>query len=599
MFMRFANRKAGRGRGDGRTVARCLHLAPRLAACTIIAAASLIASGARPEAVTAVRFWSQGDATRVAVEVTGPFDFKYDHLDNPYRVFFDIPGAHPDLGRKGMNVIRVNDRLVRQIRVAETQRGVTRVVLDLTEQATVTTSKLENPDRLIIEVSAVEARRSKTSTVEPGRRDGSRDGLSAAARDAERQTAPRESERKADLTDQAASRKSAGRESQIIPVEEKSTAIRQDAPAALAETAPAPRVFQPPYMPKGPRERWRFEPVVLDPPPLERASAWQTTIMPNDPLALMSMQPLRVPGPPMVMAKVTRPAPLAVGAPVLVAERVVATPRETLPRESTVRATPPDAGRIGLPAKTPAARDESMIRALGLKVGRIVIDAGHGGHDTGSIGPGGLLEKDLVLDVALRLGALIQQRLGYEVIYTRTDDTFIPLEERTAIANEKHADLFLSIHANSSMYKTVAGVETYYLNFTTSKAALDVAARENATSNKTVFELRDLLQKIALKDKVDESREFALRIQNAMYAMSAKSSSRARDRGVRKAPFVVLIGASMPSVLAEIGFISNPHDEAMMRRSEYRQKIAEALFKGVGSYAATLSHYQVAETRGR
>jgi N-acetylmuramoyl-L-alanine amidase len=292
---------------------------------------------------------------------------------------------------------------------------------------------------------------------------------------------------------------------------------------------------------------------------------------------------------PMVEARASAPvaAVLAPAAPVI----------SSKPPPTETTASPE---RIGLPAGRPSTtREDSMIRALGLKVGRIVIDAGHGGHDTGTIGPGGLLEKDLVLDVAHRLGALIEQRLGCEVIYTRTDDTFIPLEERTQIANEKHADLFLSIHANSSSLRTVAGVETYYLNFTTSKSALDVAARENATSQKTVFELHDLLQKIALRDKVDESREFALRVQNALYAASVKSNARARDRGVRKAPFVVLIGASMPSVLAEIGFISNPRDEAMMKRPEYREKIAEALYKGVASYASTLSHFQVAQTRVR
>jgi N-acetylmuramoyl-L-alanine amidase len=235
-----------------------------------------------------------------------------------------------------------------------------------------------------------------------------------------------------------------------------------------------------------------------------------------------------------------------------------------------------------------------MIRALGLKVGRIVIDAGHGGHDEGSSGAGGLKEKDLVLDVAKLVGALVEQHLGWEVVYTRSDDTFIPLEQRTEIANSKHADLFLSIHANSSSARIASGIETYYLNFTTSRAALEVAARENATSEKTVFDLQDLLQKIALKDKVDESREFASRVQNSLFTMSAKTAVRTKDRGVRKAPFVVLIGATMPSVLAEIGFISNPRDEALMKRQEYRQKIADALYKGVAAYASTLSHFQVA-----
>ncbi len=238
-----------------------------------------------------------------------------------------------------------------------------------------------------------------------------------------------------------------------------------------------------------------------------------------------------------------------------------------------------------------------MIRVLGLKVGRIVLDPGHGGHDTGTVGPEGLREKDLVLDVAKRLGALIEERMNSEVIYTRTDDTFIPLEQRTEIANEAKADLFLSIHANSSPLRSAAGVETYYLNFTTSRAALDLAARENAGSQKSIFELQDLLEKIALKDKVDESREFANRIQSSLYSFSAKSDAHARDRGVRKAPFVVLIGASMPSVLAEIGFISNAHDESVMKRAEYRQRLAEALYKGLARYAGTLSHFQVAQKR--
>jgi N-acetylmuramoyl-L-alanine amidase len=236
-----------------------------------------------------------------------------------------------------------------------------------------------------------------------------------------------------------------------------------------------------------------------------------------------------------------------------------------------------------------------MIRALGLKISRIVLDPGHGGHDTGTIGPNGLKEKDLVLDVTQRLGALIQERMGSEVIYTRSDDTFIPLERRTEIANEAKADLFLSIHANSSTLQSAVGVETFYLNFTTSRAALDLASRENAGSEKTVFELQDLLQKIALQDKVEESKEFAVRIENSLAALSVKNNARAKDRGIKKAPFVVLIGASMPSVLTEIGFISNAHEEATMKRSDYRERIAEALFKGITGYANSLSHFQVAQ----
>jgi N-acetylmuramoyl-L-alanine amidase len=236
-----------------------------------------------------------------------------------------------------------------------------------------------------------------------------------------------------------------------------------------------------------------------------------------------------------------------------------------------------------------------MTRVLGLKIGRIVLDAGHGGHDTGTAGPGGLLEKDVVLEITKRLGELIETRLGAEVIYTRSDDTFIPLERRTEIANESKADLFLSIHANSSPAGSSSGVETYYLNFSTSKEAMEVAARENASSQKTVYELKDLLQRIALQDKVEESRQFAARVQQAVYSASRKSNSRTRDRGVRKAPFVVLIGAQMPSVLAEIGFISNPRDEALFRKSDFRRRIAEGLYEGISRYASTLSQFQVAK----
>ncbi len=160
-------------------------------------------------------------------------------------------------------------------------------------------------------------------------------------------------------------------------------------------------------------------------------------------------------------------------------------------------------------AQPTANGERSLTRVLGLKIGKIVIDPGHGGHDTGTIGPNGLEEKDLVLDVSRRLGKLLQTRLGAEVIYTRKDDTFIPLETRTAIANEEGADLFVSVHANSSHDPDARGVETYYLNFTSSPDALEVAARENAVSEKSIHELQDLVKKIALKEKIDESQEFA------------------------------------------------------------------------------------------
>jgi len=271
---------------------------------------------------------------------------------------------------------------------------------------------------------------------------------------------------------------------------------------------------------------------------------------------------------------------------------------EAPPARATLNIAPPAApfkeNEVARAARRDSLGETSLVRALGLKVTRVVIDPGHGGHDQGTQGAKGLLEKDLVLDVAKRVGKLIEDRMGAEVIYTRSDDTFIPLEGRTALANDRRADLFLSIHANSSPASRISGVETYYLNFTDMKDSLDVASRENASSQKSIFELRDIIQKITLHDKAEESKEFANRLQSSLYAFEAKNFPASRNRGVKKAPFVVLIGATMPSVLAEIGFLSNAREEMLLKKTDYRQRLAEALFKGVSKYAESLSHFQVA-----
>jgi N-acetylmuramoyl-L-alanine amidase len=259
-------------------------------------------------------------------------------------------------------------------------------------------------------------------------------------------------------------------------------------------------------------------------------------------------------------------------------------------------AVDPDAGPAR--AAVPTADGEtSLVRALGLKIGRIVIDAGHGGHDTGTIGADGILEKDVVLDVALRVGQLLHERLGAEIIYTRSDDTFIPLETRTAVANKAQADLFLSIHANSSPDASARGVETYYLNFTSSPDALETAARENAVSDQSIHQLSDLVKKIALKDKIEESREFASDVEASLYGGLQKGNAGLKDRGVKKAPFVVLIGANMPSILAEISFVTNEKDARQLREPEYRERVAESLYKGVAKYAGGLSGTRTATER--
>ena len=485
-----------------------------------------------PSKVTAVRFWSLGDVTRVAIEVSSEFTYKSDRLPNPERLFFDIQGARPQMVTRGMHVIPVGDGLLTQIRIAESQPGVTRVVLDLEQRAEFTASQLSSPDRLMIEVRLKDRPAPPATTSSNGAKK---------------------------LTD---------------------APVRATEPDLVAATPPPASI---PIKISAKPEPRRFEP----PPPEPSLSS---EIKPDAKPALLA---------PPVIALSNRPAKVPVlptTTTLAMTRSVAAPPAATPPTPAKLETVRPEPVSPALPAKRNANGDRSLTRVLGLKLGRVVLDPGHGGHDVGTHGPTGLYEKDVVLDVAHRLGALLEERLGSEVIYTRSDDTFIPLEERTTIANERKADLFLSIHANSSPYRGVAGVESYYLNFTTSRAALDLAARENASSERSLFDLKELLQKIALKDKIDESREFASRLQTSLYTIASKNNiDVVKNRGIKKAPFVVLIGASMPSVLTEVGFLTNAGDETLLRKPEHRQKIAEALYKGIASYAETLSHFQVAK----
>ncbi len=239
---------------------------------------------------------------------------------------------------------------------------------------------------------------------------------------------------------------------------------------------------------------------------------------------------------------------------------------------------------------TPRANLEgrfSLSRQLGLGIHRIVIDPGHGGHDPGARA-GGLSESELVLDVALRLEKLLLKDPGVEVVLTRRSHVFVPLEERTAIANRQGADLFLSIHANASRNKQARGVETYFLNFASNPDAEAVAARENSASGRTMHSLPDIVKAIALNNKLDESRDFATLVQRAMIQHLARSNRNVRDLGVKQAPFVVLIGAGMPSILAEISFVTHSQEGKLLKTANYRQRIAEALYQGVRRYQLSL-----------
>ena len=491
-----------------------LRLSPRIVAFPI-GLTLLCMGGALPaqtpgaSRVQAIRFWSFGDVTRIAIQTEGEYKLVSDQIESPPRVYFDLSGLRPpSTAHRGLQTIQVGDRLLKQIRVAEVSPGKTRVVLDLEAAVEISSSQLVHPDRLMIEI----------------RPKGS--GIPALSL-AHSVTASQ----KIDLS--SPNPMTSDRDVQATPVSVPQAAIPQAEPANEHVNRRIATVQ-------------RSDGLVVE----------QVTASTSTPLA-------------------AAPAPSAVqpDAPSRAVRKIVG---------------------VASPASRDSAGDRSLVRVFGLKIGKVVIDAGHGGHDTGTIGPHGLMEKDLVLDVALRLGKLITQELGAEVVYTRSDDTFIPLEARTRIANDEKADLFISIHANSSPVPTATGVETYFFNLTADKTGLDLATRENATAGSSISDLNDLLHKAVLQTKQEESREFAQKVQTSLWATSVKMNTRSRDRGVRQAPFVVLIGATMPSILAEVGFVSNPHDEKLLRRSDQRQKIAEALFKGVSQYARSLSHVQMA-----
>ncbi len=251
---------------------------------------------------------------------------------------------------------------------------------------------------------------------------------------------------------------------------------------------------------------------------------------------------------------------------------------------------PPDPSAVPpKPPTTTASGNLSLTRAMGLKLERILIDAGHGAHDTGSVGPRGLKEKDVVLDIALRLGRIVEDRLGVEVVQTRIDDTFVELEERALIANRSGADLFISIHCNSARSSAVRGVETYYRSLRPSDEwAMAVASLENASSKGLIRNLSVELSRMARADGVEESKDLATKLQRRLHAGLSKHSSNIRNRGVRRAPFVVLKDARVPAALVEVGFLTNRYDEALMRKPTFRQEIAEYLLQGIRDYADSL-----------
>jgi N-acetylmuramoyl-L-alanine amidase len=510
---------------------------------------SVDANSGRLPRVTGIRHWSTPDYTRVAIDVESDVKFSSQRIDSPARIFFDLRDTKLASTLVGKS-FDVDDGFLKKVRVAQFAPGRTRVVLEVDNLSDYEAFLLPNPYRLIIDIHGKNGRAKQI-------KDRDKDAGETASAQSDVAAPPKAS---TDASDNApaSSGSTVASKKPATSVVKKIVDAGDDDDEASAIPAEVTKRSAPSVKPGASHTQNAVaakKPAASDLDSDADTSDSSASAVQSDPDS-----PRAKPG-----------------------TRTLASGKLGSASDLDIHEARPTAGG-----------DRSLIRALGLKIGKIVIDPGHGGHDTGTIGPNGLEEKDLVLDVGRRLGKLLEARLGAEVVYTRKDDTFIPLETRTAVANQARADLFVSIHANSSHDPDARGVETYYLNFTSSPEALEVAARENAVSEKSIYELQDLVKKIAMKEKIEESREFAGDVEQSLHSGLAAKSPAIRDRGVKKAPFIVLIGANMPSILAEISFVSNPTDEHRLATSEYRQRIAESLYRGIAKYVNGLSGVKVA-----
>ena len=516
--------------------------------------------------VTGIRHWSTPTYTRVAIDLGDDVQYQAARVEHPDRIFFDLHHARLAQELVGKSFSITDDGFLTKIRAAQYSDDVTRVVLDVHEVAEYSAFLLPNPYRLIIDIHGKQPGREAAKSAPPTKTNPEESTHASEIHSAEMRAAdtplmvpPSSTDAEAGVSKLPPMPVTDGSASFGLP--SKTSTTNQ------AKTTAPPRVVIP------------VRPTQSKPVPNTVTSRSAST---GTDVAAVSEQPGKV-------EATSRPTSSPITS---------RTKNKTIAAKQDAEDDAPPAPSQAAPPT--AAGATSLVRALGLKIGRIVIDAGHGGHDSGTLGADGIQEKDVVLDVALRLGKLLHQRLGAEIVYTRADDTFIPLETRTAIANKAQADLFISIHANSSQDTTARGVEVYYLNFTSDPEAMRVAGRENAVSTQSVHELSDLVKKIALKDKIDESRELAADVDASLYSglhKATETNTTLKDRGVKKAPFVVLIGANMPSILAEISFVTNPTDAEQLRTPDYRQRVAESLFNGVARYAGAINGVKPATTK--
>jgi len=548
----------------------------RLAEPAAAAASRTVESTGRLATLRGVRRTTIGDTIRLTLDFDGEVAFDQQRLPGPDRVFFDFAHTAP-IASLADTVLQFDGPTVRRVRLGRPRPDVTRLAIDLDGVATYSVFALYHPYRLTIDLQPAS----------PARPTGT--SASAAAAATPKVTPP-----------------STARTAVAVP---RTGLVPTAVPLPASMPAPAP---PPPLLlrthhvgvpaavrPATPPTRIVVvEPLLaVDDTPLspglvrgvvDAAPALPTRVV-SKPRELL---PARRTEPLMVRAAIRPPHGLPPGldlAAFVAPERVARSARRVAPLAVAPPIVPPVAQAPlvpGAPAEN-GAGGFSIARQLGLGVSRIVIDPGHGGKDPGAPGAR-TTEASVVLDVALRVEKILAAEAGIEVVLTRRTDTFVPLEERTAMANRQAADLFLSIHANSSRNRKAAGVETYILNFASNADAAAVAARENAAAVGSMRNLPDTVRAITQGNKRDEPRELASAVQESMVTRLRPHNPPLRDLGVKQAPFVVLIGAGMPSVLAEIAFISHDGEGGLLRTEKYRQRIAEALAAAVIRYTRTL-----------
>ena len=487
-----------------------------------------------PVQIRAIHRQALADVVRVTIEIDAEVRHHSERLTGPARLFFDFSGTYTAPPLRDATLAFDDGDMIREIRLGRHPGQITRVVLDLEDVDHYSVYSLYNPYRLVIDTvptASMQARRA-VSAEAPVAAGGPR----------------------------------------IVNV----APVRPTAPNALPEPEPL--------------EAHRLDPVTADLGDADATASMPELVFASEPAPAVPFAPvstLAVQPFPRVerVVEVVRPV-RAVATILLPASTVdvLAFPRT----DPTVAALPnPEAQLVTGTAAANSDGSLSLGRQLGLGVSRIVIDPGHGGYDPGAR-RGALTESALVLDVATRLEARLAAQTGVEVVLTRRTDVYMPLRARTQLANRVGADLFLSIHANAAQDPRARGLETYYLDLATEPDAQAVAARENAASREGMHDLPNLVRSITLDNKLDESRDFAKMVQQNMVRAVRELHPTAQDLGVKQAPFVVLIGANMPSVLAEISFLTNQEDAAFLETDAYRDQIADALLRAILEYQRAL-----------